>query len=100
MECIEYSGSGPVSLRRVMDINMEDFSFVIYACFVLPNYNWVQKETVNEQSINATLQHNRDWANFLTQNAVKVWYAFIVVSLLVATANCVWNNTAPPKMSS
>ncbi|XP_056157048.1 putative nuclease HARBI1 [Lampris incognitus] len=48
-------------LRRVMDINMEDLPYVVYACFVLHNYCEVHKETVSEQSVNAALQYDRDF---------------------------------------
>ncbi len=49
------------ALRRAMDINMDDLPFVIFACFVLHNYCEVHKEPVNEQSIKAALEYDRDF---------------------------------------
>ena len=39
------------SLRRQMDINLDDLPFVIYACFVLHNYCEINKETVSDEQV-------------------------------------------------
>lgn len=40
---------------------MNNLPFVLCACFVLHNYCEVNKEPVNEQSINAALQYDKDF---------------------------------------
>lgn len=44
------------SLRRPMDINLDDLPYVIYSCFVLHNYCEVCKEPVDDVSLMGTVQ--------------------------------------------
>lgn len=45
------------ALRRPMDINLNDLTHIIYACFVLSNYCESRKETVSEADVLTTIEH-------------------------------------------
>ncbi|CAN9504164.1 unnamed protein product [Ophioblennius macclurei] len=48
------------ALRRVMDINLNDLPFVIYACFVLHNYCEVSGDAVDDNSVAEAIRHDRE----------------------------------------
>ena len=39
------------SLKRAMDINLDELPFVIYACFVLHNFCELNNESINEETV-------------------------------------------------
>ena len=49
------------ALRRPMDINLQDLTHVIYACFVLHNFCADSKETVAERTVMGTIQSDNEW---------------------------------------
>ena len=48
-------------LKRAMDINLDELSYVIYACFVLYNFCEIHNESINEESVRMTLNYDRDF---------------------------------------
>ncbi|XP_029975867.1 protein ALP1-like [Salarias fasciatus] len=48
------------ALRRVMDINLNDLPFVIYACFVLHNYCEASGDAIDDGAVADSVQHDRD----------------------------------------
>ena len=49
------------ALKRAMDIKMDDLPYVIYGCFVLHNYCELNKETISEDTVRASISYNRDF---------------------------------------
>ena len=49
------------SLKRAMGIKMNDLPFVIYACFDPHNYCEVNKETIGEDRVRASMDYDRDF---------------------------------------
>ncbi len=49
------------SLRRPMDINLNDLPHVIYACFVLHNYCEARNETVDEHCVLEAIQCDQEY---------------------------------------
>ena len=47
------------SLRREMDINLEDLPFVIYACFILHNYCEIHKETICDEQVHIAMDYEQ-----------------------------------------
>ena len=56
------------ALRRCMDINLDDFPFVIYACFVLHNFCEINKESVTNESVLAALNYDREFQPAVVSN--------------------------------
>ena len=46
------------SLRRAMDINMDDLPTVIYSCFVLHNFCDQNKESVSDEQVRASIEYD------------------------------------------
>ena len=47
-------------LKRSMDINLDNLPQVIYACFVLHNFCELNKEYINEESIQRSITTDRE----------------------------------------
>ena len=46
-------------LRRDMDINLDDLTYVIHSCFILHNFFEIHKEQINPQYVTAALNLQR-----------------------------------------
>ena len=55
-------------LKQAMDINLDDLSNVIYACFVLHNYCELNDEFVNEKSVKSAVCYDREFQPDTTAN--------------------------------
>ena len=42
-----------------MDINLDDLTYVIYACFVLHNFCEIHHESVSEEKVRIAMNYNR-----------------------------------------
>ena len=49
------------SLKQVMDINLDELPFVIYACFVLHNFCELNNESINEETVEMTINYDHDF---------------------------------------
>ena len=47
------------SLKRAMDLNINDISSVIYACFVLHNFCELHNETIGEDKVSSSIDYDR-----------------------------------------
>ena len=45
-------------LRRDMDINLDDLTYVIHSCFILHNFFEIHKEQINPQYVTAALKYD------------------------------------------
>ena len=48
-------------LRRDMDINLNDSTYVIHSCFILHNFFEIHKEPINPQYITAPLKYGSEF---------------------------------------
>ena len=66
------------ALKKPMDVNMQDLTHAIYACFVLHNFCEDSKETVADHSVLGTIQ-----SGFLinTQQPAKCGLKIILVGV-------------------
>ena len=48
-------------LRRDMDINLNDLTHVILACFILHNFCEIRKESISQQEAEATMKYNKEF---------------------------------------
>ena len=48
-------------LRRVLDINMDDMPFVIYACFVLHNFCELNKESIPQGTVSSAIAYDKQF---------------------------------------
>ena len=49
------------SLRRDMDINLNDLTHVIQACFILHNICEIRNESISQQEVEATMKYDREF---------------------------------------
>ena len=47
-------------LRRDMDINLNDLTHVIHACFILHNFCEISNESICQQEVEATMKYDRE----------------------------------------
>ena len=48
-------------LRREMDINIEDFPYIMYACFLLNNFCELRKELVHQNLVEAAEKYDSEF---------------------------------------
>ena len=48
-------------LRRDMDINVDDLTYVIHSCLILHNFCEIHKEPVNSQYVTAALKYGSEF---------------------------------------
>ena len=46
-------------LRRAMDINLNGFTHVIHACFILHSFCEIRNESISQQEVQTTMKHDR-----------------------------------------
>ena len=56
------------AIRRVMDINIDDLPYVIYACFVLHNFYEINNERIGEDKVTAAIKYDRSFQPILATN--------------------------------
>ena len=49
------------TLRRQMDINIEDLPYVIYTCFILHNYCEMHHESISEERVSSSISYNQEF---------------------------------------
>ena len=49
------------SLRRDMDINLNDLTHVIQACFILHNICEIRNESISQQEVEATMKYDKEF---------------------------------------
>ena len=49
------------SLKRAMDINIDDLPMVVYACFVLNIYSEMNNECVDDELVRRSVSYDRDF---------------------------------------
>ena len=55
-------------LKRVMDINLDELPYVIYACFVVHNFCEVKKEIIGENKVSASIAFDKHFQPPLDTN--------------------------------
>ena len=48
-------------LKRDMDINFNDLTHVIHACFILHNFCEIRNESISQQEVKATIKYDREF---------------------------------------
>ena len=48
-------------LRRDMDTNLDDLTYVIHSCFILHNFCEIHKEPINPQYVTAAFKHDSEF---------------------------------------
>ena len=48
-------------LRRDMDINLNDLTHVIHACFILHNFCEIMNESISQQEVQAIMKYDREF---------------------------------------
>ena len=48
-------------LKRDMDINLDDLTYVIHSCFILYNFCEIHKEQINPQYVTAALKYDSEF---------------------------------------
>ena len=48
-------------LRKDMDINLNDLTYVIHACFILHNFCEIRNESISQEKVEATMRYDREF---------------------------------------
>ena len=59
------------ALKRAMDINLDELSYIIYACFVLHNFCELKNERIGEEKVTAAIDYDKHFQPAVAPNNIS-----------------------------